>query len=491
HRLGDPRYKAGFIPPSVGMQKDKVVGALVNHHAGITNIAAKAVVDASGNADVAAAAGADCSMAAPDEPAVQGAGLSWIVPGKYNTNSDFQFICDHDIADTTRAFVMARSKFSQKFDVIQMPGTRERRRIVGDLTLQPQDFYANRCYNDTINIARSNFDTHGFVVHPMFLIQPSDKTAHFAKVPLRALLPKGVEGVAVTGLAVSAHRDCMPLIRMQPDIQNQGYAAGYAAAMAVKGKTTFRGIDVRKLQKHLVQKDILPKEVLTETDGSRGVDPNDSHYEIANAFLNPTKTRKTLLARFQKTPELRDALILAFFGEASVAPFLEKFVAETEWDEGWDYFGMGQFGMSSSQQDTAIHALNHLGKGSKAVLKKLAALQPRSHFSHFRAVCRYLAHHPVASAAAGLRNLLTQPEMTGYALNTMQDTIDANRNVFAAPSSYTVNENTFRNAQLKELYLAEALHACAPKDKLGREILERYASSWQGYYSMAAKRALK
>ena len=45
-------------------------------------------------------------------------------------------------------------------------------------------------------------------------------------VPYRALLPAGLDGILVTGLGASAHRDAMPVIRMQPDIQNGGYA-GY------------------------------------------------------------------------------------------------------------------------------------------------------------------------------------------------------------------------------------------------------------------------
>ena len=36
----------------------------------------------------------------------------------------------------------------------------------------------------------------------------------------------------MTGIGLSAHRDAQPVVRMQPDIQNQGYAAGVAAAMA-------------------------------------------------------------------------------------------------------------------------------------------------------------------------------------------------------------------------------------------------------------------
>ena len=126
--------------------------------------------------------------------------------------------------------------------------------------------YLGRTFPDTVVAASSNFDSHGFTIHPMFMLRPPDRKTMPCHVPYRCLLPKGIEGVLVTGLAVSAHRDVMPVIRMQPDIQNQGYAAGVAAATAARSGKTLREIDIRELQKHLVEKGNLPAEVLTETD---------------------------------------------------------------------------------------------------------------------------------------------------------------------------------------------------------------------------------
>ena len=50
--------------------------------------------------------------------------------------------------------------------------------------------------------------------------------------PYRCLLPKGMDGILVIGIGLSAHCDAIPSIRMQPGVQNLGYAAGVAAAMA-------------------------------------------------------------------------------------------------------------------------------------------------------------------------------------------------------------------------------------------------------------------
>ena len=65
---------------------------------------------------------------------------------------------------------------------------------------------------------------------------------------------------------MSVHRDAVPLTRMQPDLQNQGYALGVAAAMACQTGAELRKIDLRSLQQHLIDIGNLPEEVLTQKD---------------------------------------------------------------------------------------------------------------------------------------------------------------------------------------------------------------------------------
>ena len=468
----------GTMAVAASVNGNTVDGVLMAGPYGIRRVAAKLVIDATGNADVVAAAGGETVMASAEEPSVQGAGLSPVRPG-YSWNTDFQFICDHDILDCTRSFVMARAKFRKQFDVIQIQNTRERRRIVGDIVLQPSDFYANRKYGDTVVQAMSNFDTHGFVVHPMFMLQPPTHDGHFANVPFRALLPKGLENIAATGLAVSAQRDCLPLIRMQPDVQNQGYAVGYAAAMAAREGKTFRGIDMREVQKHLVEKEILPESILEESDDIPGVPATDPHYELATIFMSPEEKLPELQAAYDKDPsDVKTAMILAFLGEKRVRETIVKALHAAKWDEGWNYRGMGQFGMSVSMVDCMLFALTAIGGDAVVVREKLADLWPDHEFSHFRAVCYALMKHPDPDAADLLEEMLRTPGMSGYAIKTLQDAIRANRR--------EVNETTYRNCQLKEFYLAKALQACRPGDALSGEILDGYRRGLMGYFSLYA-----
>ena len=468
----------GTMAVAVSVDGKSVNGVLMAGPFGIRRVAAKVVVDATGNADVVAAAGGETVMASADEPSVQGAGLSPIRPG-YSWNTDFQFICDHDILDCTRSFVMGRAKFRKQFDIIQIQNTRERRRIVGDIVLQPSDFYANRKYGDTVVQAMSNFDTHGFVVHPMFMLQPPTHDGHFANVPFRALLPKGLENIAATGLAVSAQRDCLPLIRMQPDVQNQGYAVGYAAAMAAREGKTYRGLDMREVQKHLVEKQILPESILEETDDIPGVPATDPHYELATIFMSPDEKMADLQAAYDKDPsDVKTAMILAFLGEKRVKETIVKALRAASWDEGWNYRGMGQFGMSVSMVDCMLFALTVIGGDAESVRDKLADLCSDDAFSHFRAVCYALQKNPDPDAAGLLEEMLRTPGMSGYAIKTLQDTVRANRR--------EVNETTYRNSQLKEFYLAKALQACRPNDALAGGILNDYRHGLMGYFSLYA-----
>ena len=85
-------------------------------------------------------------------------------------------------------------------------------------------------------------------------------------MPYRALLPKDYDGILVTGLGMSAHGDAMPVLRMQPDVQNHGYSAGMASAMAAENASSVRKISVTELQIKLAEKGIIPKSFVNAKD---------------------------------------------------------------------------------------------------------------------------------------------------------------------------------------------------------------------------------
>lgn len=486
----------GSFAFGVTMKGDRVSGVLVSTPYGSGLVRAGAVVDATGCADIPAAAGAPCRVIDERHVAVQGAGLSPRRPGPAGRNSDHNFVDDTDVAGVTHAFVNARAKFTDAFDVTQLIDSRERRQIRGDVELSPLDFLAKRTFPDTITTAMSNFDTHGFTIHPVFVAAPPDKIGIFAHVPFRCLLPRGLDGVLVTGLGMSAHRDALPVVRMQADVQNQGFAAGTAAARSAAERVPLRKLDIRELQRELVNVGILDAAVLAHSDSfplpTEMVDaalesgPTDL-FQSAVLIAHPEKSLPGLRKQLTSSdPTKREgaALLLGLFGCEEAAEPLAKLVVASAWDEGWNFRGMGQFGRSMSRVDGLIIALGKTGSplGIEPIVSKIESLDETAAFSHCRAVSVAASSlaHPKLSAA--LARLLTTPGMQGHA---QLDTAEVVRHANPDPV-----ETDARTWSLRELLLARGLYLCGDVNDLGRSILSTYSRDLRGAYARHAQAVL-
>jgi len=429
--------------------------------------------------------------------AVQGTGLPpWNLGARY-TNTDFAFIDDLDVVDSSYSFFAARKKFARAYDLGQLVDSRERRQIVGDFCLSPMDVYLRRTFPDTVVAASSNFDSHGFTIHPLFMLRPPDRKTMPCYVPYRCLLPKGIEGLLATGLAVSAHRDVMPVIRMQPDIQNQGYAAGVAAATAAREGKTLREIDIRALQKHLVAKGNLPAEVLTEQDSF----PLPKEM-VAQAVRTVPKDFNGIEVIFtqpeQALPLLRDAYaadsgpakltyahILGILRDPTGVDTLVEAVNAREWDKGWKYTGMGQYGPSMSELDSLIIALGRTGRDQalEPILAKVRQLRPDDALSHHRALADALETRVNPAAAKALAELLRKPGMGDHAYTNLDV---ATKNIPPSPE-----DNSTRECSLRELILARALYRCGDAEGLGEKTLKEYARDLRGHYARHARAILQ
>ncbi|MBN1845266.1 MAG: FAD-dependent oxidoreductase [Sedimentisphaerales bacterium] len=476
----------------------QVRGVVIATPLGRQVVLAHTVIDATGSAAVAAAAGATCRTIGAEHIAVQGTGLPPRELGAGYTNTDYTFVDETDSIDIWRAFVLGRQKFPGAYDLGQLIDTRERRRIVGDFTISPLDIWNRRTYPDTISIHISNFDTHGFTVHPVFMIRPPDRETLAAHVPFRALLPAGWDGILVTGLGVSAHRDAMPVIRMQACVQNQGYAAGLAAALAAQDNYPTRAIDIKRLQRMLVDKGNLPESVLTDRDAFAltlekiqqavlSVVPRYDQIEVLLA--EPQKSLPLLRQAYRETndPNARRvyAHILGMFADDTGLDTLIEIVDGRGWDQGWNYRGMGQFGASLSELDSLIIALGRTAnrRALPPILRKTEQLTSRHEFSHHRAVALALESLGDAAAAECLAGLLQKPNMTGYAYLDIESVRQRQ------PASST--DNTTRTNSLRELVLARALYRCGDFQAMGQGILEQYARDLRGHYARHARAILK
>lgn len=472
------------------VENGKVKGVIVATPQGRGVVLAKAVVDSTGNSDIAVAAGSDYITTSAEHVAMQGTGLSPRVLGTGYKNTDYSFADESDPVDQWRMIVAARKKYRNSYDLSSFIDSRERRRIVGDAFITPLDIITGRTWSDTISLHKSNFDTHGYTVHPVFLINFPDKKDMIAPVPYRALLPKGIDGVIVTGLGMSAHRDAMPILRMQPCIQNQGYAAGTAAAMIAEQGIPMRSLDIHALQEQLVAIGSLPPEVIDARDSS---DPADEVIAAAVesvvddykglAILLEEKERALPMLReaFKKSDEQESKLIyaniLGMLGDAAGADALADTIGSSEWDEGWNFRGMGQFGGSISRLDSHIIALGTSGDEEHlpVIFEKIGQLDASKEFSHHRAVAMALESHAYPEGAKPLADLLSKEGMTGHAITDISES----------------DRQEERSEPLREIILARALYRCGDYEGMGEKILRTYENDLRGLFSKHAHAILE
>jgi len=520
--------RMGTIVAGVLMEGGRITGAIVVTPAGVRGvIRANAVIDATGNADIAHMAGEETEFMDPNEIALQGAGVARKTMLVNYANSDIGFVDETDAADL--CYFALRSRLSlgeDDWDLAQNINSRERRRMIGVHYITPMDVLLKRTYPDTIVQPMSNFDSHGQTTHDTFFVADFGHTPLYANFPYRAILPKKTDGLLVIGLGASAHRDAMPVLRMQPDIQNQGYAAGVACAMAVRDGKLLRDIDIKALQRHLIEKKILPESVLTDTD-SFPVDDETireavrnvvglpifvelrkmSKAEAAAAYTNYIRVcviyqeavrAKPLLEKAYKEAETESAglvyaHLLAMLGSGSGEDRLIAKIEATGWDSGWNFRGMGQFGRSVSWVDSYIIALARC-RSEKAlpVIEKLAgqltgqysAEDRKGDFSHFRAIGIYCRAIGNTRAAAVLERLIGLDGVAGNAIR-LEGTM---AKIPEYKDSFADKERTLC---LRELVIASDLYRLNSESVAAKRSLTAFSSDPRGVYARFACRQLE
>lgn len=128
-------------------------------------------------------------------------------------------------------------------------GIRESRRIVGDYTLTRDDVIAARRFDDGIALCgapiedhRSGTDTDWEYLTPGAAVE----------IPLSCLLPRGIDGLLVAGRCLSATHDAHAAVRSMGQCMAMGQAAGTVAAVAIQTKSRIRSIGTRKVRSALV-----------------------------------------------------------------------------------------------------------------------------------------------------------------------------------------------------------------------------------------------
>ncbi len=251
------------------MDGDAVRGAVFESKSGRQAILAKTVVDASGDGDLFAAAGAAFEQRAHNvglvsrignldrvdqtraagHPKPKHLGHATPVPGVNWVNMHGPMVDGLDVEVLTRMemnhrkfiwknmqTLRATPGYEKSYLVETAPqlGVRITRVLAGTNRVRFEDFKAQTAFRDVIGVGGASNANHG----PW-------------QIPYGALLPRKVDNLLAAGRCIDAEIRMADLVRLIPNCWVTGQAAGVAAAVAVQDGCTPRDVQVPKLQKVL------------------------------------------------------------------------------------------------------------------------------------------------------------------------------------------------------------------------------------------------
>ena len=480
-----------------------VVGAVVVTPEGLKVIRAKRVIDATGDGDIAARAGV-----ATEYGTRRDAMTMWYSFARYRgTNPEaarhFDCVVDpRDPADMSRAMISSRRRGRARGpdDFPQYYLTpRESRHVRGGYTVTVADILAGRRFEDVVLVCEANFDVKGIADSDLFLsgyIEPGYVKNYAVQIPYRALQPTELENILVVGRAYSVTHDALALARMQRDLMAMGGAAGLAAARAVKNGKSFATLDVKALQKGLVelgvlsQADLAPVKGVKDDELRRLVDQlADGKLALAGKVSILARPREAIpmlkeaFSKAQGAGKLEIAKALCFLGDTSGAGAL---LAELERQLAARQLPMKIFRRQNASPDHAyapeicflIHSLGRLGDAR--VIPHLAEVARRVRmnparsdmmFHYVFSVCYAAERLGDPACAAALAVLADKPGIRGGALP------------YGTDPRKTQSRKADRYAYL-ELCVGRALARCG--SRRGYEIILEYVRDTRGFLARSA-----
>ncbi len=249
---------------------NRVTGVIAESKSGREAIAADIVIDATGDGDIAAAAGAPY-MSPADKGDRMGMSLMYRiggVPDRIDGPFGGVRIGDRvvkwgpgfggdgtDVKNLTKAEIETRLALwdsvkkmrnepgMESLYLMQTAtciGVRETRRIIGEYIVTLDDAINRKRFPDVVSISSNPMpDFRGeryFFAHEGF------------EIPYRSLVPKQIDGLVLTGRCISCEQGPFQSARSMAPAMAIGHASGAAAALAALGGMDPRSLDVAQLQ---------------------------------------------------------------------------------------------------------------------------------------------------------------------------------------------------------------------------------------------------
>lgn len=128
-------------------------------------------------------------------------------------------------------------------------GVRETRRILGDYQLTASDLLSARKFEDAVARGSYPVDIHNPTGPGTVLKRLPPGEAY--DIPLRALMPRGIDNLVVAGRCLSGTHEAHSSYRVMPIAMATGQAAGVCAALAARRGITPRAVPASQVQEEL------------------------------------------------------------------------------------------------------------------------------------------------------------------------------------------------------------------------------------------------
>jgi hypothetical protein len=123
-------------------------------------------------------------------------------------------------------------------------GVRDTRKIDAIYNMTAEDVRNQGKFEDSIGIFPEFIDGYGILILPT--------TGRYFQLPYRAMLPKGVKHLLVTGRSVGGDRDSHAAVRNMMCCAVNGQGAGVAAAISIQTNVDVADVDISKVQRILL-----------------------------------------------------------------------------------------------------------------------------------------------------------------------------------------------------------------------------------------------
>jgi len=300
--------------PDVVVEEGALRGVIVSNKAGLKQVRARVIIDATGDADIAARAGAPFELAGSGGLPVQSLSTIFymgnvdnerafavtqaeraelmrraVESGKYRltriggsihptphagfVHANLTRVPNVDATDPfalTEAEIEGRRQTQEYVRFLQNEhpgfenaylaytasyiGVRETRRLIGEYVLTGADVVEGRQFEDAVACCAAPIEDHhaGKDVRWVYVQGPG-----YYQIPYRALLPRQVDNLIVAGRSLSATHEAQASARNSAQCMAMGEAAGVAATLALQAGIQPRAVAPDALRAALLDQGIL------------------------------------------------------------------------------------------------------------------------------------------------------------------------------------------------------------------------------------------